>query len=135
MSAMQPLKKLSSLVLCAKFKELVDFALMNSIGIGFDSCSCFKFLKAVESDENYKQFEQVSESCEACCFSSYFNTDGKFFPCSFMEGEEGWEDGIDIIHDDSDFVKNLWFAENTKAFREKVLNARQTKQNCAHYNI
>ncbi len=31
------------------FKALIDFALDNNINVGFDSCGCNKFLKAIES--------------------------------------------------------------------------------------
>ncbi|MHA1989293.1 MAG: radical SAM protein, partial [Promethearchaeota archaeon] len=76
-----------------KFNELVNFALSNNVAIGFDSCSAFKFLRSVGNDSKY---ETYIEPCESSLFSSYFNVKGDFYPCSFMEGEENWEDGIKL---------------------------------------
>ncbi len=119
-----------------KFKELVDFALNSKIGIGFDSCSAPKFLNSVTDNENYKLYETLSEPCEATLFSSYFNVEGKFFPCSFIEGTPGWENGIDIISDEkSEFIKDLWYNDKTKQFRDATLKCRECKQACSVYNI
>ena len=122
-----------------KFKELVDFALMNNIGIGFDSCSCFRFLKSVEDSKNYGQFEQVSEPCEATLFSGYINVEGKYFPCSFIEGElvennSDWTEGVDVVHC-NDFISDVWYSKETKKFRKKCLACRCSHISCAHYNI
>jgi len=102
-----------------KFKKIVDFAMKNGIGIGFDSCSAYKYLKSVEDHPNFKTFEMYSEPCESSAFSIYCNTEGKFFPCSFSEeGEFG--DGIDVVNCD-DFMKDVWNHPRTKAFRENLL--------------
>ena len=119
-----------------RFTELVKFALGHKIGIGFDSCSAPKFLNSVKDDENYKMYETFSEPCEATLFSSYFNVEGKFFPCSFIEGTPGWEDGIDIINDEkSEFIKDLWYNENTKNFRDATIKCRECNVACSVYNI
>ena len=119
-----------------RFKELVDFALSSRIGIGFDSCSAPKFLNSVKDDKNYKMYETFSEPCEATLFSSYFNVEGKFFPCSFIEGTPGWEDGIDIISDDkSEFVKDLWYNESTRKFRAETMKCRECQIACSVYKI
>lgn len=109
-----------------KFKNIVDFALDKKISIGFDSCSAYKFLQSVKNRENYKDYEMCCEPCESSIFSSYINCEGKFFPCSFMEGMEGWEDGIDVINCE-DFVKDVWNHPRTVNFREKLLS---TSNNC-----
>ena len=102
-----------------KFKKIVQFAMDNNVGIGFDSCSAFKYLKSVEDHENFKTFEMYSEPCESSAFSVYCNTDGKFFPCSFSEeGEFG--DGLDIVNCD-DFMKDIWNHPKTVAFRKSLL--------------
>jgi MoaA/NifB/PqqE/SkfB family radical SAM enzyme len=110
------------------FKWLVDYALYNKIGIGFDSCGCGKFVEAVKDSPDFEKFMQLAEPCESGLFSSYFNVEGKFFPCSFAEGTEGWEDGIDIIHSDTE----LWNHPRVVEWRKRLLgNCR----NCPLYNI
>ena len=119
-----------------KFKELVEFALSNKIGIGFDSCSAPKFLNSVKDDKDYKRYETIAEPCESTLFSSYFNVEGKFFPCSFTEGTDGWEEGIDIISDEnSDFLKDLWYNERTKEFRNNTIKCRECSKACSIYEI
>jgi hypothetical protein len=117
-----------------KFKRLVDIALESKIPIGFDSCSAFKFIRSIEGHEKEKEYTQASEPCEACCFSSYVNTKGEYFPCSFMEGETGWEEGIDAVNCEN-FLKEVWHNERTKKFRDRVVDSRTNGRNCAHYDI
>lgn len=118
-----------------KFKELVDLCLDKNIAFGFDSCSAMKLLESVKGNSNYKQFETVSEPCESTLFSSYFSVDGKFFPCSFVEGTDGWEDGIDIINMDKNFLEGLWYNEKTKEFRNKTIECRHNCQSCSVFDI
>lgn len=118
-----------------KFKKLVDYAFEHNIGIGFDSCSAQKFLKSVKDRENYKQLEQMSEPCESSLFSSYFNTEGKFFPCSFAEGTEGWEDGIDIISNGHKFLEDLWYNKKVVDFRNKTIECRMCGKDCPIYEL
>ena len=118
-----------------KFSKLVNYALDASIGIGFDSCSAQKFLLSVKDSENYERFETLSEPCESTLFSSYFNTKGEFFPCSFIEGTEGWETGIDIVSNGATFLKDLWNEDRTKKFRAKTIKCRECKTSCPVYEI
>lgn len=117
------------------FNELVKFALDNNIGIGFDSCSAPKFLKSVEGSEYYNKYETLTEPCESTLFSSYFSVDGEFFPCSFAEGTENWKSGIDIINNDGDFLKDLWYDSKTIDFRNNTIQCRKCKKACSIYEI
>lgn len=112
-----------------KFKKIVDFAMERNVGIGFDSCSAYKYLKSVEDHPDFKTFEMYSEPCESTAFSSYINCDGKFLPCSFAEeGEFG--EGLDAVNC-NDFMKDIWNHPKTIAFREKLLNtANKNKLKC-----
>jgi hypothetical protein len=102
-----------------KFKKIVDFAMDNHIGIGFDSCSAFKYLQSVKDHPNYDTFEMCSEPCESSAFSIYCNTKGEFYPCSFSEeGEFG--EGLDVVNCD-DFMEDIWNHPKTKAFRKGLL--------------
>lgn len=103
-----------------KFKKIIDFALEKNIKIGMDSCSCAKFLYSVKNHKDYKHFYQCCDPCEAECFSQFIDCDGKAYPCSFCDGQDKWENGIDVVNCE-DFVKDVWNNERTKEFRSKLL--------------
>jgi hypothetical protein len=119
-----------------KFKGIIDFALSNKIPVGFDSCSAFKFLKAVETNDRYNEFLQLSEPCESFCFSIYVNVEGKVFPCSFTEDEIGcgWDKGIEVAAV-SNFLTDLWYNPRVIETRNKIIQARKEKRNCFYYEV
>lgn len=102
--------------LCKRFIE-------DDINIGFDSCNAPKFdnfAKTYFSKEQSEMAEMLSESCESTLFSSYINSKGIFFPCSFCEGEQEWNKGINVLEVE-DFVRDVWFNERTVEWRNKLL--------------
>ena len=105
-----------------KYKELIEFAFKNNIPIGFDSCSAPSFLKVIKGSEREDVLSQVVESCESDCFSSYINTLGRYYHCSFTEGEDGW-DGIDVINCNN-FIEDVWNSTEAKEFRKKLYSNR-----------
>ncbi len=105
-----------------KYKELVDLALEKGVAFGMDSCSAHKFLNSIRDRSNYKQMEMMVEPCEATCFSSYINTFGEFFACSF--GEQTGQ-GINVLEADS--FSDVWTSKYTTEFREKLL---KNNRNC-----
>jgi hypothetical protein len=121
-----------------EFNKIVKFALDMEIGIGFDSCSAFKFLTSVKDHKNFAKFVQLSEPCESTLFSVYVNTFGKFFPCSFTEGTEGWEEGLDIPSC-VDFLKDVWYNPKTVEFRKNLLgtscNNELKCRTCPVFNV
>jgi len=115
-----------------KFKELVNFAFDNNISIGFDSCTSTKFVSSIQDRDPYpKHVEQCVEPCESGLFSIYINYKCEAFPCSFMEGEPGWESGINVL-DCDDFVKDVWFSEKLVEWRNNLL---ECKRNCPRFTI
>jgi len=108
----------------AKYQKLVQKALQEGVGVGFDSCSAPLFLKAVEGSKEYKQYEMLAEPCESTLFSVYVNVEGKMFPCSFLES--GFE-GIDVT-EVKDFLKDVWFHPDTVKWREELLATAKNKQ-------
>jgi MoaA/NifB/PqqE/SkfB family radical SAM enzyme len=102
------------------FKELVDFSFSIKARIGFDSCSCHKFIKAIEERPDKDKIEELCEPCESSCFSSYVNVRGEFFPCSFLEGTQEWKQGLSVVSC-NDFVKDIWNHPRTIEFRNKLL--------------
>lgn len=122
-----------------EFRGLVTKALDSKIAIGFDSCGASKFLEAVKDTPRYDEFYQMVEPCESTKFSLYISTEGKFFPCSFVEGETvenggDWKDGLDVVNCNN-FIKDIWMNEKTKLFREKCIGCISNGGSCPHYSI
>jgi MoaA/NifB/PqqE/SkfB family radical SAM enzyme len=104
------------------FKKLIETASQNNINFGFDSCSFCKFEDAIKDNPQEKLLLTLAEGCESTRFSAYVNVEGEFYPCSFCEGEKGWEKGIDIIDNDfSDFVNDIWNGKESFVFRKASL--------------
>ena len=96
------------------FKALAGYALSRDTAIGFDSCSANKFIRATGGSNS--KFLAHAEPCESTCFSSYIDVHGKFFPCSFTPGLNGWDEGIDIASC-TDFLQDVWYNKKTEQFR------------------
>lgn len=114
-----------------KFTELVKYGLDNGISLGFDSCGSAKFLKSIEGYPNYKQMETFVEKCESSIYSSYISVDGNYYPCSFCENIEGWEEGLSVL-DCNDFLQDIWLNEKTLNFKDKLLSCNR---DCPIYKI
>jgi MoaA/NifB/PqqE/SkfB family radical SAM enzyme len=114
-----------------KYNKLVQYALDKEVRFGFDSCGAHKFLNAVKDHKNYEQFEMMAEPCESSCFSSYINSKGEYFACSFAEGHDLFKKGIDVLNT-KDFVKDVWYGDDTKNFRKVLLDG---KRHCPLYII
>lgn len=112
-----------------EFGELVLDALDNELPIGFDSCSCHKFIRAIRESgiKKYESLEQMSEPCESTLFSVYINVEGKMYPCSFMEEGEG----INCVNC-TDFIKEVWNHSKTQEFRKELLD---NERRCLKYEI
>jgi len=106
-----------------EYTKLVNHCLDNEVRFGFDSCSAPAFLESVKDHPNYAQFKVNSEDCESTLFSSYINTAGELFPCSFTEGweEGGWADGIDVTKAE-DFIKDVWYNPRVVEFRNSLIS-------------
>ena len=119
----------SSVKSTADYLKLIDYCENAHIGYGFDSCSAPVFFKALEGSDRYQKISMYGEACEASCFSSYINADGEFFPCSFNEGEGDWIEGLSVLKC-TDFSRDIWMHEKTRAFREKLLNTSKSCTGC-----
>lgn len=117
-----------------KFRILVDTALEAGISFGFDSCGCAKFLKSVENHPKYKEFKTMSEPCESLCFSMYCDASAHFYPCSFTEGINEWEEGIDLTKI-NDFIKDVWFHPKVREYRQKIIDTRNACKACFYYDV
>jgi len=102
-----------------KYNDIIKYCLENNINFGMDSCGAKKFLDAVKDHPNYEDFKVVSEPCESTNFSQYIDVEGNFYPCSFCEGAEGWEQGIDVKKCSS-FLKDIWYNDRVIQFRNRL---------------
>lgn len=104
-----------------KLNDLVKFAIDNNISIGFDTCSAKKAFMAFNNNPEVKN---MIMACESTRESSYINTFGEYFPCSFTEGTEGWEKGINVLEckNSQEFADNVWNNPRTVEFRENLIN-------------
>jgi len=101
-----------------------------------DSCSAMKFMnyyKKYGSEEDIKMAEQYSESCESTCFSLYINCEGKFYPCSFIEGESF--EGLDCTIEGLDFISDIWLNKDVQNIRNKILDAKTCGRSCYNFEI
>ena len=112
-----------------EYKILIEICQNNGISIGFDSCSAPAVFKAYEKLGKYDQVQQMIEPCESSCFSSYISCKGLFYPCSFSEGEPGWEEGLDVLSCE-DFTKDIWQHPRTVAFRDKLMGTTSKCNGC-----
>lgn len=107
------------------FKEVITFAINNHIGLGFDSCNSKRALDTIG--------ESIKDSvipCEATLESSYISCKGNYYPCSFMEEEGDWEEGISLkdINSSEEFLDKVWNNKKTLKFMKELQDT--TKHNC-----
>lgn len=114
-----------------QYREILSYAEEKGVNLGFDSCSAPLYLDAIKDDKNYNIKSMYAEPCESGIFSSYINHKGKFYACSFCEGEGMWKEGIDVLNC-KDFVKDVWYNDKTIKFRECLLN---NCRNCPMFNL
>lgn len=115
-----------------KFKIIVDTAFKLGISIGFDSCSCQRFIKAVIDDPKIEEYRMMAEPCESFgMFSCYINAEGIYYPCSFAEGEGEWKDGINVV-ECNDFIKDIWYHPLVNKYREIMI---KNGRNCPIFEI
>lgn len=110
------------------YKELVQYCEDKDVRYGFDSCSAPLFFKTIEDKPNKEILAALAEPCESFgMFSSYINVDGDWFPCSFCEGETGWEQGISVVNG-NDFLEDVWYSERVQRWRDIMLHSSEQCQ-------
>ena len=119
-----------------KFKNLIDLAVKNKVGLGFDSCGSLRALKALG-----KKIQNCVLDCEASLQSSYINVDGFYFPCSFCEGEGSWEEGLNVLDckDSNEFSEKIWNHPRTDLFRKILMASAKNNEfkcrECPMFNV
>jgi sulfatase maturation enzyme AslB (radical SAM superfamily) len=125
---LKPKGKRNKLMPCkdvASYKKLIKHAMSKGVQIGFDSCSAPSFLMSLKDDPDFEKYAGMVESCESNRMSGYVNVEGKWFHCSFTEGEPGWS-GIDLMKV-TDFMKEVWNSNEVERFRNKLLKQDNSK--------
>ena len=121
-----------------EYRKIIDFCFEHHIPFGMDSCGANKFLRAVEGRSDFNKIEEMVEECESTRCSFYLNAEGRAFPCSFMEGENGWKDGINLLDSKvSDYGKEIWHHPKVEEFRGTALKCIECKgrNQCPHYKV
>lgn len=119
----------SQLTSIEKLRLLVRKALDAGEPFGFDSCGSLNFLEVVRGHQHEKKLLKMIDPCESTLFSYYINVEGRGFPCSFVEGEKGYQ-GVDLLTI-RDFVEEVWFSKETERFRQELLLGEEgEKANC-----
>ena len=117
-----------------QYNTIFNLARSLGVSIGFDSCSCYSFLNAIEGREDYDSLAQCAEPCESTLFSIYINSECKVFPCSFCETENrnglDWNQGISLL--DAESLEEIWQGERFKEFRTALINKGRM---CPMYNL
>ena len=118
------------------FEHLIDTFLANKVSFGMDSCSANKFLTYLSKHPELDYMKAMIEPCESTLFSSYINCKGIYYPCSFMEGEGEWKEGIDL-KDITDFENEVWNHEKVVAFRNAAINKIKCNgcNSCPYYEV
>lgn len=118
------------------FYKLMDHFFENNVRFGMDSCRCYDFINYLKENDR-KDLIPLCESCEALCFSSFFNVEGKLFPCSFIKHTTGfWREGINVLKC-TNFEKEIWYHPEIVKYR-KAAEQRITCfgcNKCSHYEI
>lgn len=120
-----------------EFDSIVVKAYEEKINIGFDSCSAFKALNIFKRIG--VNIEDCVWDCESTLTSFYVNVNSQAFPCSFTEGTEGWEEGIDLkeINSPEEYITKVWHNERIEEFRKKLLETSKcgSCRTCPIYRV
>lgn len=119
-------------------KDIIEYMLEKGIPFGMDSCGANAFLEIIKGRKDEKQLASMVENCESLLYSLYINVDGVLFPCSFMEGEGDWKEGIDLKNGQfSDFTKEVWNHPRVKEWRDQAVNSicENGCNSCPFYQI
>ena len=123
--------KFSSVLNPTKYKKLINYADSKGINYGFDSCSALLYLKSIKDSKNFETIQRYAEPCESGLFSAYCNVEGEYTPCSFADGEVGWERGINML-DINDFMQDVWNSNRLITWRKNLLTR---KRDCPLFNL
>jgi len=106
-----------------KFSILASELTKSGINFGMDSCSSHKYMSFVKTTDLLTEDEKLRhtmmvEPCESqSIFSSYFNVNAEYFPCSFAEGIVP---AVKVL-DCKDFISEVWDGPAMTDMRNRAL--------------
>lgn len=128
------------------YRKVIFFLQDNHISYGSDSCGANRLMASLKEyykdkengEEQYRRVLGCISPCESLMESIYINVNGEVFPCSFMEGEDNWKEGIDLKNDKCrNFTAQVWNHPRVLEWRQNALrciNCNGCNQ-CPHYEI
>ena len=128
------------------YKKVIFFLQDNHISYGSDSCGANRLMASLKEyykdkengEEQYKRVLGCISPCESLMESIYINVNGEVFPCSFMDGEDNWKEGIDLKNDKyKNYTTQVWNHPRVLEWRQNALrciNCNGCNQ-CPHYEI
>lgn len=128
------------------YRKVIFFLQDNHISYGSDSCGANRLMASLKEyykdkengEEQYKRVLGCISPCESLMESIYINVNGEVFPCSFMEGEDNWNEGIDLKNEKCrNFTAQVWNHPRVLEWRQNALrciNCNGCNQ-CPHYEI
>lgn len=128
------------------YRKVIFFLQDNHISYGSDSCGANRLMASLKEyykdkengEEQYKRVLGCVEPCESLLASVYVNVNGEVFPCSFMEGEDNWKEGIDLKNDKCrNFTAQVWNHPRVLEWRQNALRCIDCNgcNQCPHYEI
>ena len=128
------------------YARVIQFVNDHGISYGSDSCGANRLMKSLKEyydgrengAEMYERALGCVESCESEMYSQYVNVQGFMYPCSFMENEGEWKEGIDLKDARyTDYTSQIWNHERVKAWREQAVKCMECNgcNKCPYYNI
>lgn len=128
------------------YRKVIFFLQDNHISYGSDSCGANRLMESLKAyydgKENgealYKRVLGCISPCESLMESIYINVNGEVFPCSFMEGEQEWEHGLDLTNDKyKNFTTQVWNHPRVLEWRQSAIRCINYKgcNQCPHYEI
>ena len=119
---------------CHFKSEIVDSQLVDVKQIE----PCIKRAAETESRLRLENALQSIENCESLLYSIYVNVEGIVYPCSFMEGEGEWKEGIDLKDDKyKNFTTQVWNHPKVLAWRQNAVRCIKCNgcNQCPHYEV
>ena len=120
-----------------EYEQIVQRCMDAQTGFGFDSCSATMFNHILEKNgfDGFRKdlVKMMVEPCESDLFSTYVDVDEKMWHCSFAADETGVE-AVDMDNV-NDFLLDAWYAPQTVAFRQHVLDSRTANKPCHLHNV
>jgi hypothetical protein len=109
------------------FTRLIKLAVHHKVPFGSDSCGANKILEAAKTLGTYDEWITYVEPCESGAFSSFIDTKGIYFPCSFADKCTQGQDVKTI----DEFI-NIWNSDITKTERNKISD---NCRSCPYFNV